>query len=241
MEKDVETSPDKSVSNSNDSFFLSKAIICSPEHLRYCDCQSNLVDQKYQSYKVEALASAKESCEKNNIKFDLIHPVVVMKLESAKKKAVEVVGGFLRHQGVRCPREKEAIAQVLSRFSSKRDLSDPEVFSILESLVNMKLNIVRYQNITDVDGIYSVRYDRDGNASRVINELEKLKLDYEKVIVDSVIKLNKMVDGEKSTVLNIELTDTIKDVWEKRKAMNMLQSELIEAEVIKEVVDDDNN
>jgi len=181
-------------------YFMSKASLCDKDHLMSCDCQSKLVNEIKASTRGKYLERAKKYCQDNDINFNTDNFIVRAQLQNGDSEAYKLAGRLLKKDGIRCSKEETAINELLTRFAIKRDLSDPEVFSIIESLVNMKLSILRYSRASEQQGLFITTTNSEGQTSKSLSGLEKLKLEYEKACITSIVSLNKMVEGEKHNI-----------------------------------------
>ena len=64
--------------------------------------------------------------------------------------------------------------------------------------------------------------EKNGSTSMFVNPAERFKLDFDNAIVSAIEKLSKIIDGE---TVNLNFGDSIKQVWEERKASLDLQKQ----------------
>ena len=121
-----------------------------------------------------------------------------------------------RHAGELSPFEVNEVTSILSRVSDQYDLGDARVYVLVKSLISHILSSVRLQiECMSSDTLFSSFNDNTGTTSHYINPAEKVKLEFDRSIVNAIESLSKMIDGEK---VNIDIsTNIIKNVWEERK------------------------
>ena len=121
-----------------------------------------------------------------------------------------------RHAGELSPFEVNEVTSILSRVSDQYDLGDARVYVLVKSLISHILSSVRLQiECMSSDTLFSSFNNQTGTTSHYINPAEKVKLEFDRSIVNAIESLSRIIDGEK---VNIDIsTNIIKNVWEERK------------------------
>ena len=215
------------------TIFLSEVSSCNYNHLKYCDCQKPIVNHFVEQAIQVDMDKIKEVYVKNGWEFNENNPDVILRRAEGKDRGIQIAAAYLKEKNVKCIKELQGVNEVLTRFAGKYDLKNPEVYNIIEALINMKLNILRMKTITNNEGIKETKYDKEGNSYEVTTDLLKYELDYNKALIDGIVKLNNMVEGIKSIVGVVDMTDNIKSVWEHRKLI-INKSIVIEADEYEE-------
>jgi hypothetical protein len=190
--------------------YKSCAIVCSAEHMKVCPCQDDLIEEELtyriskDSYRVENNLDS-DQCKYRD---GLLRDQVIVDLGRTAEKV-----------GLECPVEADLIFSTIYRFDKradgKYDLSDPDVFIILKSMINNMLSAHRMQLYSRRNGIVQTHIDREGNVSFTLNPVETAKLAFDKAQVDAVEKLNRIVFGNKNVNYNIkEKVEGVKSIPE---------------------------
>lgn len=180
------------MSGEQKELFTSMAITCDKNHLAVCDCQKVKVDLIYD----ELLVADEDKREENKDKPDWLENRKDMYYTTSLK----IMGKECVKKSIKCPREIKEIVSIVNMFRSKYELSDPRVFMIVKSLVGHKLSAHRMQLYSNSKGIVQENWDRNGNLSYSLNPVEMAKKEFDKEVVKSIEILNKIIDGEKSSV-----------------------------------------
>jgi len=115
-----------------------------------------------------------------------------------------------RHAGELSPFEVNEVTSILSRVSDQYDLGDARVYVLVKSLISHILSSVRLQiECMSSDTLFSSFNDNTGTTSHYINPAEKVKLEFDRSIVNAIESLSKIIDGEKSIVLTIDASRVV--------------------------------
>jgi len=184
--------------------------IFQPNHFLYCDCQIEAIDKLTKELEKEVLDKLDEEVRiGEGMKRDILS-----KVESqARIKFVEL------NKGIFCPVEVKELLNTLNLFNGRYDLDDARVFTIVRSLLDLQLTAFRMQRESCGKGVMITQMGRNGEPVDVVNPVEEIKRRYNESLLKSIEVLDKIIEGEKSVNVNIDLTENIREVWEKRKSM----------------------
>jgi len=108
------------------------------------------------------------------------------------------------HVGELSPFEVDALLPIVQRFSdSSFDLGNPSVYLIVKSIVDMSLNNVRLQLESSGRDALSVSVSDGGVVSLVVNPALRGSLDFSKELIVAVEKLNRVVNGDRLSVVGV--------------------------------------
>jgi len=113
-----------------------------------------------------------------------------------------------KHKDEYSPFEIKEVQNVLSRVSDQYDLSDARIYILIKTLINHLLSSVRFQIESMAHDSLIEQVSAKGASYIVINPAEKVKLDYDRAIVDLIDRLSKMIHGTKTSV-NVDGTVTL--------------------------------
>ena len=201
---------------------LSKALQPSIRHLCLCGCGNKWLDK----FKSDAVVSAKALYEERDLKVRDDDGKIFDNylLKALNEDSWVLLHKFLSEKGFRCPVEQKTIIEFLLQYTSKYDLGDPDVWNIVEPLLNHKLAVDRYALYSNSEDFVQEFSDKHGNRLVSINPVEELKLKYDRERVSAVEKLNRMIEGSKSSVsLNIVNTVFERDDMYGYKEINQKQ------------------
>jgi len=115
-----------------------------------------------------------------------------------------------RHLNEISPFELREVTAILSRVSAQYDLGDARVYVLVKSLISHILSSVRLQiECMSSDTLFSSFNNKTGVTSRYINPAERVKLEFDRSIVNAIESLSKIIDGEKSIVLTIDASRVV--------------------------------
>ena len=172
--------------------------VCTPEHIRQCSCQDHKVAQ------LEKAIFHSKIQEYGEHVSDMIKEA---KQHAAKEQAIKKWGEHCMHNAITCPYEQQVIVNVVTRLcgasNNLYDINHPNVAIIVASVVSQAVSLHRIALYSSKHGLVQVRVSEDGGVSRHLSPVEDLKLKYNKLIIESVEKLNNIVYGQKSLNLNV--------------------------------------
>ena len=189
---------------------LNKAVIPTAKHLQVCSCSSSDIG----TYRSEAVNNAKERYSSYNLSETDTDKTIY---EDYLKKAVDVDSFKLlavhRHNnGIRCAVEQQVIIDFLCGYTCKYDIANPDVWNILDPLLDLCLSVHRY-NLYSVNKDFVHEYIGNDDVLRYsINPVEDYKLKYNIARIDATTKLNKMIDGSKVEFIDKDNVFKRKDV-----------------------------
>ena len=103
-----------------------------------------------------------------------------------------------RHRVELSPFEVNEVTSILSRISDQYDLDDARVYVLVKSLVSHILSSVRLQiECMSSDTLFFSFNNQTVTTSCYINPAEKVKLEFDRSIVNAIESLSKIIDGEK--------------------------------------------
>lgn len=181
---------------------VNKASSPSVRHLKACKCGDKFLDK----YVKIATSNALELYKARNLKErDVDGSIMKLYMNKAKNDtSYELLYADMKEFGYKCPVEAQLILDFLTQYSSKYDLSDADVFNIVEPLLDFKLTIFRYELFSKENDFIVEKYDKHGNQFYDISPLEDMKLKFNIARTNAVEKLNRMIEGSKSVVVSID-------------------------------------
>ena len=176
--------------------------ICNSEHLSYCNCQKDKVDEKIKILWQGQLEDLKLKKLIDN------EEVVAERKDYCKAFALKSIGKECELKEIRCPFEKIKIERLMSHFMTRYDLKDPRVIVVIESLLQQMLSAHRMQLHSNAKGILSIWYDKQGNKRYNLNPVEEIKLKYDEAKIQAIATLDRMIEGDKLSISSV----TVKDI-----------------------------
>lgn len=180
-----------------DEFFSNLASACNEEHLSYCNCKLPAIQTRV----AELIRDDMKEMISKGIEGNA--QVLEERAKQCKRQAIKEVANECVNKGITCEIEKKLISQQLGYFKDRYNLKDPRVFVVLESLFRQMLSASRMQLHSNQKGILTTWYDKNGNKRLSLNPVEEIKLKYDEARINAIETLNKMMEGEKTTNINI--------------------------------------
>lgn len=192
------------------SKLLLNTLIMNKRHLEVCSCMRPYIQQK-------------TIINQNKIKKEILNSYPINSYEIKRilndyeDKTLKQILNECINDYVICKYEKDIVIDLVEKFSNRYDFKDPRVFVLFNQLVLHMLDAHRMGFDSLTEGVTTNISDKIGNRVVVVNPSIEVKRRIGDSIVSTIEKLDKIIEGEKSVVGVIDLTDNIKKVWEMRK------------------------
>lgn len=125
--------------------------------------------------------------------------------EHILKECVDKI--YRKHKNLPDFTEQREVEIVLSRVSDKYNMRDARVYIIIKQLIEMILSVYRIQKqALHLPTLLERMNEETGESVYYNNPSLKLKLEHNMAIVKLISELNKIIEGEKHTNLNLNAT-----------------------------------
>lgn len=196
--------------------------VVNEQHLKDCDCQNDLIREKQKERMRDTYEDLKDKGKHTD------SGLLRRRFFIDKAKGINDVAIICEKNMVACPHEVEALTMTIDRFDAKYDLEDPRAYMIVRSVLNHQISVLRMQLYSNMNGIITYDYDKEGNPKAVLNPVEESKRRFDEAIVKAVVELDKIFEGSKIQLKGTIATVKIEDLFGK-----IIEGE--EEEIVREI------
>ena len=186
------------------NFIIRETKIKSSKHFEICDCHKLLYSKLYNIlYKKELAYQKKEELQ------DFVKKERIQRLPALiYTEMFEIIGDSKYDYIDYCKYEAEDSVDLVKLFIDKYDMTDPRAATIVKTVVDNKLTVLRMQRESSFYGVLI-----NTGKGLVLNPVEDSKRKYNDSVVHAIEVLDKIFEGSKSIVANVSFHEEMLSVY----------------------------